>query len=89
MDNTKEKVTIYVTTYALTVGIFTAHANEVGPGRYSYKGEGSSFTSYVSGKDVHLTEAEALARAEEMRTAKLKSLDKQIKKVSKIKFEVK
>lgn len=89
MSNTKKTVTIYVTKYALTTGIFTAQGEQSSDDSFFYKVDGSSFTQYARGNDVHLTEEAALNRAEEMRISKLKALDKQMKKVSAMKFEVK
>ena len=89
MDNTKETVKIYVTKYALTTGIFTAQGEQSSDDSFFYKMDGSSFTQYARGNDVHLTEEAALERAEEMRIAKLKALDKHMKKVIAMKFEVK
>lgn len=81
---------IYVTKYALSSGIFSAEAQVSTDGkRASYKQEGGYFDECAHGQDFHLTEELALKRAEEMRIKKLKSLDKQIKKVSAIKFEIK
>lgn len=81
---------VYITKYALTAGIFAVDgrlfANDTA---VSYKQEGASFVQHAHGKDFHHTPEEALARAEEMRISKLKSLDKQMKKVSAIKFEIK
>lgn len=89
MDNTKEKITIYVTRYALTTGIFKVEAEINRSGSYMYRPDSSYCWCSVSGKDAHLTEIAALTRAEEMRISKLKALDKQMKKVSAMKFEVK
>lgn len=89
MNDTKEIVTIYITKYALTTGIFTTQGEQSSDDSFFYKANGSSFTQYVRGNDVHLTEEAALERAEEMRISKLKALDKQMKKVGAMKFEVK
>lgn len=91
MDNTKETVTIYITKYALTAGIYKREGESFNSdrGSYSYKHSPEHYSTIVSGNDVHLTEEDAIARAEEMRIAKLKALDKQMKKVSAMKFEVK
>lgn len=81
---------IYVTKYALSSGIFSVKALVNADGTMaSYKPEGAYFSAYVHGQDFHLTEELALQRAEEMRIKKLQSLDKQIKKLSTIKFEIK
>jgi hypothetical protein len=58
-------------------------------GCYWYRPKGGFYSTSIGGTDAHLTKASALARAEEMRITKLKSLDKQMKKVSAMKFEVK
>lgn len=90
MDDTKETVTIYITKYALTAGIYKREGKLFSPsnGGYSYKIDSGYYESTVYGKDVHLTEEDAMSRAEEIRITKLKSLDKQMKKVSAMKFEV-
>ena len=91
MDNTKETVTIYITKYALTAGIYKREGQLFNHelGGYSYKHSPEHYETMVYGRDVHLTEEAAQSRAEEMRIAKLKSLEKQMKKVSAMKFEVK
>lgn len=81
---------VYITKYALTYGVFTVEGELVADGTaVSYKRDAGYFQEYAHGKDFQLTEEDALARAEEMRIAKLKSLDKQMKKVSAIKFQIK
>lgn len=84
-----ELTKIYVTKYALSGGIFEVDAKvyDDGSGMASFKRERSTYTEYVHGKDFYLTKAEAVARAEEMRMAKLKSLEKSAKKISALKFE--
>lgn len=84
-----ELTKIYVTKYALSVGIFEVEATvyEDGSGMARFKRERSAYTEYAHGKDFYLTKAEALTRAEEMRIAKLKSLEKSAKKISALKFE--
>lgn len=81
--------TAYITKCALTTGIFRAEGKVNGE-LFRIPG-GSYFDSYYhgNGKEWHLTEEAALARAEEMRIAKLKSLNKQMKKISALKFEIK
>lgn len=81
---------VYITKYALTYGVFTVEGELFDDGRAVRfkRGEGY-FQEYAHGKDFQLTEKDALDRAEEMRIAKLKSLDKQIKKVSAINFIIK
>lgn len=83
-QNTK----IYVTKYALTGGIFEVLANvyDDGSGMASFKRERSTYTEYIHGRDFHLDRTDAVLRAEEMRTKKLQSLDKQIKKTLSLHF---
>jgi len=79
----------FITKYALTTGIYKA-AGEVRDDAFKQLRTGSgNFDQYFHGKDWHLTEEEAIARAEEMRIRKLKSLDAQIKKISLLKFDIK
>lgn len=81
---------VYITKYALTYGIFSVEGSLSADGTaVRYKREGGYLSEIAHGQDFQLTEEDALARAEEMRIAKLKSLDKQIKKVSAIKFDIK
>lgn len=89
MGHTKDKVTIYITKYALTDGIQQADAEVLDSGRYWYIPKGGSYPTSVGGNDAHLTKDAALDRAEEMRIAKLQSLEKQMKKISAMKFKVK
>lgn len=81
---------VYITKYALTYGVFAVEGSLFADDTaVRYKRAEGYFVKHAHGKDFHLTEEGALARAEEMRIAKLKSLDKQMKKVSAIKFQIK
>ena len=78
----------YVTKYALTTGVFTVQG-EVSEKMFIQWTDGSSSINQIfHGNDWHLNETDALSRAEEMRIAKLKSLDKQMKKISAMKFDI-
>ncbi len=82
----------YITKYALSVGVYKVDGEQNGAMfiQPADREDGRSYyPQYFQGKDWHLTEELALARAEEMRIAKLKSLDKQMKRVSALKFEIK
>lgn len=79
---------VYITKYALTTGVYSAEA-DVNGDMAVQRAKGSGYAQYLHGKDWHLTEDEALDRAEEMRIAKLKSLFKQIKKISALKLTIK
>ncbi|WP_448309578.1 hypothetical protein [Pantoea sp. PGP6] len=81
--------TAYITKYALTFGIYVAKG-EVRDDMFIQKAQQpSEFNQYFHGNEWHLSKEEALARAEEMRIRKLKSLDAQIKKVSLLTFDIK
>lgn len=78
-----ECITIWVSKYALTKGILKVENAET-----SDDFPIIAMCGYVSyyGNDWHRTEAEAIARAEEMRVAKIKSLEKQITKLRAMTF---
>lgn len=80
---------IYVTKYALTTGVFTSDASVSTDGKSAKFKDANGFNWYLYGNDFQLTKSEALERAEEMRTRKLQSLNKQVKKISLMEFEVK
>lgn len=75
---------IFVTKYALSSGIFECEA-EIEGGMATYRGE-DTYKEYFHGKNWHSSLEAAVERAEEMRIKKLKSLDKQMKKISAIDF---
>jgi hypothetical protein len=74
--------TIYLTRYALTSGVqrfdwvidYSAGRGRVG--------------DFTCGKDLFFSRAEAITRAEKMRTAKIASLKKQIARLEALTFEV-
>lgn len=76
---------IYVTKYALTSGI-SEHDAEVSSDGNMASFRKNGYPHNYHGNDFHLTFESALNRAEEMRIKKLQSLDKQIKKISSLKF---
>lgn len=86
--NSGEKVTAWVTKYALTAGIREVEGEVVsfssGSTMLTYTYHGVRYNAHNN--DFCMTEEEAKAKAEEMRASKLKSLDKQIKKISALKF---
>jgi hypothetical protein len=71
---------VWITTYALTSGIRQVPGRVVGSSVF-YDKHGAAH-----GRDWHLTEAAALARAEEVRLAKIKSLTAQIEKLRRLTF---
>lgn len=85
-------VTAWVTKYALTQGIFKVEGTidpRVSETMLTVPGSANTFPQYFHGNEWHRTLELAIARAEEMRRAKIKSLEKQLTKVKKIAFEVK
>jgi len=90
----KEKLTkIWVTKYALTTGIFEVEA-EVEKREKRNEGmavvpndfKSGTYPRYFHGKEWHLTKESAMKQAEEMRTKKIASLQKQIGKLENLKF---
>lgn len=79
---------VYVTKYALTKKIYEVNAQEIRPGAYIYRPKGWLVDNYVFDHDVHITQAAALKRAETMRINKIASLEKQIKRLRNMAFEV-
>lgn len=87
-------MTIYVTKYALTSGIIEHHDAKpttsgdgyTVPATYDENGRLFTFAQSFFNKDVHLTRESAVARAEVMRAAKVKSVKTQLKKLESMKF---
>lgn len=81
---------VWITKYALTSGIFEAEAKictNISPTMISVNEDGTPNQCF-HGNDWHRTVGDALSRAEEMRIARLKSLDKQAKKIAAMKFKI-
>lgn len=78
---------VWVTKYALTKGVLEVDAKTVGHGMVGVKGE--FLTAYYSKRDWHASHEQAIARAKEMREAKLASLEKKIKKLEALDFSAK
>jgi hypothetical protein len=75
---------MYITKYALSTGIIeTTETKDIGGG---YITDIGSYNCYKLGRDIFKTIEEAIANAEDRRIAKMKSLDKQIKKLSAMVF---
>lgn len=81
-----EIFTAYITKYALTQSITVAQATQVEPAMI--KLVATRYTTLFFRNDWHRTPEAAIARAEEMRVKKIASLEKQIAKLRKLKFEV-
>ena len=88
MEN--EQITAYITKYALTTGIYSAHGevcHEISSTMFSER-KNYGFLNY-HGNEWHRTKEDAIMRAEEMRNRKIKSLEKQIEKLREMTFVVK
>jgi len=86
---TKEKVHVWVTKYALSTGIFEVDAeicHDISSKMISLQRSKDHYTENFHGADWYMTEAAAIRRANEMKDAKIKSLEKQIEKLRKKKF---
>ncbi len=76
---------VWITKYALTKGIQQETAKE---GNLTESGSLSyGVYGWAPEGDWHRTESSALAKAEQMRLAKIASLKKQIAKLDKLRFE--
>lgn len=78
---------MYLTKYALTDGIKVVDAESTSSDNDYVKVSGY-YSLFTLKKDITPDKKVALQRAEEMRITKLKSLDKQIKKLSALKFTI-
>lgn len=81
----RETITAWITRYALTEGIKVAEAEVCSDKMITYGGTGCSRKS-IYGNDWHRTYEAALARAEEMRVAKIASLRKSIARIERMTF---
>lgn len=78
---------VFVTKYALTDGPLVVDADISHEGTMaSYKVYG--YRTHVHGKDFWLSEEDALADCERRRLAKIKSIEKQRKKLEEMKFSI-
>lgn len=85
----REIFTAWVTKYALTTGIDMVEAewcNDISESMISYGAEGGRMGLTAHGKDWHRTPEAAIARAEEMRAAKIAAMRKQLTKLERMVF---
>lgn len=75
----------WVTKYALTTGVVKVEGKFGSDKKYFYSDQGWAMIQYGP-KDHHDTREQAVARAEEMRQAKIKSLQKQLDRINKLEF---
>ena len=78
---------VWVSKYALSEGLFEVDGEVTREGGISYTPPNGGLRQYYYGSDWHATKESAIARAEEMRIRKLKSLNKQIENVTALKFD--
>jgi hypothetical protein len=82
----RTRLKAFVTKYALSGGIQEIEAEDCfAISRNMIRDINSSLSLYHKG-DWHRTKEDAVARAEEMRTAKIASLEKSIERIKKLKF---
>jgi hypothetical protein len=80
-------VKAWITRYALTEGIYEIEAEVCSSiSEQMISQIGSKYPQHFHGKDWHLDEAAAVARAEEMRQAKMKSLRKSLANLEHLRF---
>jgi hypothetical protein len=80
---------IYVTKYALTVGILEKEGEIDADGRYAYCGERGRIESQIfHGNDWHRTRAEAQQDTLRRIAAKRKSIQKVLDKLAKLEAEI-
>lgn len=82
---------VWITKYALTNGIYEAdmrHCVSVSDKMVTEDKQGGYYNASFHKPYWHLTKEEAIAMAEVMRTKKIASLKKAIKKLEAMKFEV-
>lgn len=80
---------VWITKYALTAGICERDVRELAEdGRHVFVSEDGALNGWAMyhGNDWHETREDAVACAEEMRTAKIASLKKSIAKLEKLTF---
>jgi len=81
---------VWITRYALTIGIQERDAKKTHASTMVAVDPveaGFALTEYFHGNDWHKTRGEAILRAEEMRKAKIKSLEKKLSKLRELEFE--
>jgi hypothetical protein len=85
-----DEVKVYVTKYALTQGIMfwpNAVRFEDGPLVSEKESHSLVITAYGEGREWHNTFTEALCRANDLRDAKIKSLEARIAKLKAMRFD--
>ena len=78
---------VWITKYALTKGIFKADAELCGLDIISASWDNGTRCNNFAGEEWWNTKKQAIEKAEEMRSKKIESLKKQIKKLEEMRFE--
>jgi hypothetical protein len=85
MEQERYQATVWVTKYALTQGVFTASGH-----MWTSDSNGKQYFKngvlFLSPGHWHWTKEEAIEAADQMRTKKIKLLQKQIQKLDKMTF---
>ena len=77
----------FITRYALTMGVYAVEARDCEDGMIEFRPSGGCIQYFhTEGRDWHRTFDAAVARAEELRAAKIKSVEKQLAKLRALKF---
>ncbi|MPU29098.1 hypothetical protein FVB13_08045 [Escherichia coli] len=81
---------VYITRYALTTGAFSVEAEILDDGNTAayFVGYEGKYISYAHSGEFWFSESEAIADCERRRSNKLNSLEKKIKKLKSINFNV-
>jgi len=81
-----EKITVWITKYTLTTGIMKTKARECGDGMVVYRRSAKHFEEYCHKGEWFTSESDAKGKAEEMRTKKIRSLEKKLNQVKAMEF---
>lgn len=77
---------VFITKYALTIGIYEIEAEGTQQSGMISDSNNPYTYYHTEGKDWHRTREAAVKRAEEMRTKKIASVKKQLTKLEKMEF---
>ncbi len=78
---------VYITKYALTEGVKEAETSEEEWNSENYIPIRGSWNSFRKDRHIFADRQKAMAAAEQMRQKKIKSLEKSISKLNKLRFE--
>lgn len=88
MAESKRVLTVWVTKYALTKGLFQEEVEFSDDGTYVYCGTGYGRSIYYLGKTAFETKDEAIQNVRQQIAAKRKSLNNALKKLQKLESEL-